>query len=99
MTGDMSVEACSVRLIAARIASEVGSQKDFADHAGVGQTTLNNMENGRQYPNRQVMKTLYRGHRIDFNFMMNGDFSQLPSDVQDRLFESLATLSNGADQK
>lgn len=97
--GDMGVEACAIRLIAARNATEAASQKAFATACGVSQTSYNNMEKGLQFPNRDVMRYLYRGHRIDFNFMMNGDFSQLPSDVLEKLFEQLPIASSAWDQK
>lgn len=80
------------------MATEFKSQREFAAAAGVGATTLNNMEMGKQFPNRDVMRFLYRGHRIDFNFMLNGDFSQLPSDVQVKLFEKLQLSNSEWDQ-
>lgn len=97
-TGDMGIAACAIRLRAARITANLGSQKEFAAECGVGATTLNNMEMGKQYPNRTVMKFLYRGHRIDFNFLMNGDFSQLPADVQELLFPNLVDANSAWDQ-
>jgi DNA-binding XRE family transcriptional regulator len=97
--GDMGVEACAIRLIAARHASGAVNQKAFAEACGVSYTSYNNMEKGRQFPNREVMRYLFRGHRIDFNFMMNGDFSQLPHDVLDLVFAQLPAASIAWDQK
>ena len=94
-TGDMSESACAIRLRAARyVAMPDGQGKDFAEETGITKSALSTMEKGNQYPNRKVMKYLYRGHRIDFNFMMNGDFSQLPLDVQTALFEQLIRANN-----
>jgi DNA-binding XRE family transcriptional regulator len=97
--GDMGVEACAIRLIAARHATGAANQKAFAEACGVGITSYNNMEKGRQFPNREVMRYLFRGHRIDFNFMMNGDFSQLPTDVFERIFAELPAAHNAWDRK
>jgi len=44
------------------------------------------------------MRYFYRAHRIDFNFLLHGDFAQLPADVQARLFAALEALSNAPDQ-
>ncbi len=96
--GDMGVKACAIRLRAARYASDFERQLDFANASGVSKTSLNNMEKGLQFPNRDVMKFLYRGHRIDFNFLMNGDYVQLPGDVQDQLFASLRRANSEWDQ-
>ncbi len=46
-----------------------------------------------------VVRFLYRQHRIDYNFILNGDFAQLPGDVQDRLFPFLVDATNAWDQK
>ena len=95
MTGDMSQMACAIRLRAARYVAMPDAQgKDFAEAVGISKSGLTTMEKGNQYPNRNVMKYLYRGHRIDFNFMMNGDFAQLPQDVQDALFAQLERANN-----
>lgn len=98
MTGDMGAEACSVRLMAARMAIDL-PQRGAASAAGVKQTTYNNMERGLAFPSRQVMKFYYRQHRIDFNFLMHGDFAQLPADVQLRLFPALASARSEWDRK
>jgi transcriptional regulator with XRE-family HTH domain len=92
MRGDMGTEATRKRLIAARMVSGMRLQKEFAAACGVSQTTYNNMEKGLSFPSRDVMKYLYRAHRVDFNFIINGDFSQLPADVQDELFLKLSEL-------
>ncbi|MEP3297592.1 MAG: XRE family transcriptional regulator [Pseudoruegeria sp.] len=99
MHGDMGLKASAIRLLAARLFTEIPTQNGFAKACDVGATTYNNMEKALNYPNRKVMKYLYRGHRIDFNFLMNGDFSQLPEDVQNRLFEKLRIAHDEWDQK
>lgn len=97
--GDMGIEACAIRLMAARRTSGLESQKAFAAACGVSQSSYNNMEKGLQFPNRAVMRYLFRGHRIDFNFMMNGDFSQLSADVSEKIFEQLPAANSEWDQK
>jgi hypothetical protein len=99
MTGDMGVEASAIRLLAARLTTGIGTQKAFAKECDVSVTAYNNMEKAHQFPNRPVMKYLYRGHRIDFNFLMNGNFSQLPQDVQDQIFEKLEFARSEWDRK
>jgi DNA-binding XRE family transcriptional regulator len=96
--GDMGVKASAIRTKAARIASGFGKQQNFALACGISKTSYNNIEKGIQFPNRDVMKFLYRAHRIDFNFIMNGDFAQLPSDVQESLFSALELANNEWDQ-
>jgi hypothetical protein len=44
------------------------------------------------------MRYFFRSHRIDFNFLIHGEFAQLPADVQDRLFSALEALSSGQGQ-
>ncbi len=95
--GDMSKEACSLRLLVARDTTG-SSQMEISQQAGIANNALNNMEKGRQFPNREIMKFFYRAHRIDFNFLMHGDFAQLPQDVQEALFERLAARSNEMDR-
>lgn len=89
--GDTSAEAISVRLRAARTSTGL-SQKAFAEAAEVGQTTYNSQEI-KGSPSIAVMRYLYRGHRIDFNFVLHGDFSHLPPDVQTALFAALSDAS------
>ncbi|WP_273691687.1 hypothetical protein [Ketogulonicigenium vulgare] len=64
------------------------SQKDFAAMAGVNVTTYNTQEI-KGTPSMAVMVYLYENHRIDFNFILNGDYITLPGDVQDALFAVL----------
>ncbi len=35
------------------------------------------------------MRYYYRMHRLDFNFLMNGDWAQLPASMQEPLFVAL----------
>ena len=86
--GDISDAAVSLRLTVARTLANP-SQKAFADQLGINQKTYNSMEK-RGAPSREVMRELYRAHRIDFNFIIYGDFVQLPGDVQERIFRALA---------
>lgn len=97
MLGNMGLAAASIRLHAARLFTGM-TQKEFADATKTGKTTYNNMENGRSYPNRKVMAYLYRYHRIDFNFLMHGDFAQLPGDLTPQLFEKLASARHEWEQ-
>jgi DNA-binding XRE family transcriptional regulator len=98
LQSDMSLRACAIRLHAARLVTDM-QQQAFAEAAGVKKTTYNNMETGRSYPSREVMRYLFRGHRIDFNFILHGDFAQLPLDVQTELFANLPAASYEWDRR
>lgn len=96
--GDMGIVACAIRLTAARMTTGL-AQKDLASEAEVGKTALNNAERALTYPSREVMVYLFRAHRIDFNFILHGDFAQLPGDVQAKLFPALEAATNEWDRK
>ncbi|WP_421998162.1 XRE family transcriptional regulator [Roseovarius confluentis] len=97
-TGDTSKEAAAVRLKAARRSLKLG-QLQLAKASGLTKAAISNAEAAASsYPSRKVLIYLYREHRIDLNFMICGEFSQLPGDVQDRLFDQLSQLENGLDQ-
>lgn len=92
---DMSREAMALRLLAARKAIGLG-QEQLAKEMGEGMTKqkLRNAEKADNDPPKALMRYFYRAHRIDFNFLLHGDFAQLPADVQARLFAELEALSS-----
>jgi transcriptional regulator with XRE-family HTH domain len=98
LIGDMSNIACSIRLIAAREATGL-SQAEVSAATGIGTNAINNMERARQYPNRTMMQFLFRRHRIDFTFIIHGDYAQLPGDVQNRIFAALPAAHSAMGQK
>lgn len=77
-----------MRLRAARMVTG-HQQKKLAELIGIKQTTFNTQEK-KGAPSLDVMRYLYKAHRIDFNFILYGDFSQLPGDVQLALFDVLS---------
>lgn len=86
--GDISPEAVRTRLLAAR--NSIGmKQQDVAGAVGLKKTTFNSQEM-RGAPSAATMRYYHRQHRIDFNFILHGDFAQLPLDVQERLFAQLS---------
>ena len=85
--GDSSPEAIRHRLIAARKSTGL-TQNDFAKEAGIIKTTYNTQEM-RGAPSIKAMRHLYVQYRIDFNYLLFGDFAQLPADVQDTLESNL----------
>lgn len=95
-TRDASDEAIALRLTAARKAVGL-AQKDMAQKLGVSATTYNSQE-VRGRPSREAMLLLYREYRVDFNFILHGDFAQLPGDVQTALFAALDALSPSSSQ-
>lgn len=85
---DDSPDACAIRLRVARLYTGL-SQKDAAAEAGAGHTAWNNAEKARNYPQLSMMRWLYRAHRIDFNFILAGEFTQLHPEVQQAIFDLL----------
>lgn len=79
-TGDGSHEAIALRLRCARRAAGFVKQKQLADALGVSKTTYGHQEKQGKPP-ISTIRYLYLNHRIDFNFILNGDFAQLPGDV------------------
>ena len=77
-------EAIAIRLKAARIAAGYVKQTDFAAALGIPYKTYHAQEK-KGHPAISTVRFLHRNHRIDFNFVYNGDFSQLPGDVRDAL--------------
>lgn len=78
---DDSDEAVAVRLRAAREVAGFKRQRDFAEALNLKYQTYHSQEKkGR--PSPSTVRFLYRNHRVDFNFVYNGDFLQLPGDVQ-----------------
>ncbi len=97
--GDMGREAMAFRLRAARKAVGLGLE-GLARDMGEGMTKqkLGNAERADNDPPKALMRYFHRAHRIDFNFLIHGDFAQLPADVQVRLFATLAAESNALGQ-
>lgn len=96
--GSMDVASCAIRLRAARYVAKLESQ-DFAKEVVVTKAAVSNAEAALSFPSRDMMRYLYRAHRVDFNFLLNGDFVQLPGDVQDQLFPALERATREWDQK
>ena len=76
--------AIGIRLKAARIAAGYVKQTDFAAALGIPYKTYHAQEK-KGHPAISTVRFLHRNHRIDFNFVYNGDFAQLPGDVRDAL--------------
>lgn len=81
---DDSDEAVSMRLRAARIVAGYPRQKDFAEALDLNYKTYHAQES-KGHPTPSTVRFLHRNHRIDFNFVYNGDFLQLNGDVQGAL--------------
>lgn len=90
-------DSAAIRLRAARHVTGL-SQEGLGKAGSVKKAAISNAEKGLAYPNRSVLLFLHREFRIDLNFMINGDFAQLPGDVQELLFDALSNLESEADQ-
>lgn len=93
MTRDDSTKASAIRMLAARKLTGL-SQDDLGKQGKVKKAAISNIEKGKSYPSRALMVYLFREHRIDFNFIIYGHFSQLPADVTERLFPLLEEAHN-----
>lgn len=87
---DDTDEAVAMRLRAAREVAGYKGQKDFAKALDLNYQTYHSQEK-RGRPTPSTVRYLYRNHRIDFNFIYNGDFLQLPGDVQQALEAALSS--------
>lgn len=90
---DTSKEAAGIRLRAARRAAGL-SQEELGSALEKSKQAINNSENGLSYPSRDALIYLYEEHRIDLNFTVYGAFSQLPGDLQERLFAELFEIES-----
>lgn len=88
LTGDPSERASGIRVRAGRKMTGLG-QLEFGKQVGVGKQAISNIERGDSFPSRELMFYLFEENRLDFNFLVYGDYNQLPSDVQDVLFDKL----------
>ena len=86
-------ESAGLRLKAARRAAGL-SLEELGQIAGLKKATISNAENGHAYPGRGLMIVLFREYQIDFNFLIHGEFHQLPGHVQDKLFRALSSLNS-----
>ncbi len=90
---DDSDEAVRMRLRAARKVAGFERQRDFAEAMNLNYQTYHSQEKkGR--PSPSTVRFLYRNHRIDFNFIYNGDFLQLHGDVQRALESALSSTDS-----
>lgn len=87
---DTSQEAISWRLRAALKAERV-KQIDIAADLGSKATTINS-QIAAGSPSVSLIAYLYKNFRIDFNFILFGDYAQLPRDVEERLLATLVAL-------
>ena len=88
-TGFYDNESAGLRVRAARMSIGL-SQEKLANEISRDGTTIVAIEKGRQQPSWELMMWLFNNHRIDMNFIVGGSFSQLPEDVQERIFSSLS---------
>lgn len=98
-TGEMDKAACGTRLTAGRIAAGYDRAKDFAEAIGARVTTYNSQEKGVSNPSLAAMAELYVSHRIDFNFILYGEFSHLDPFVREALEDALRDVERSPDRR
>lgn len=86
---DYTDQAISARLKAARIAAGYPKQTDFAAALEIPYKTYHAQEK-KGHPAVATVRFLHKNHRIDFNYVYNGEFAQLPVDVRDALEAALS---------
>ena len=86
---DFTDQAISARLKAARLVAGYAKQTDFAAALGIPYKTYHAQEK-KGHPAVSTVRFLHKNHRIDFNFVYNGEFAQLPVDVRDALEAALS---------
>lgn len=86
--GNASDEAVRRRLRAALSISD-RPQKEIAAELGISPTTLNSQIMSG-HPKKDLMVFIYRNLKIDFNFLLFGDFLQLSEATQIALIEALS---------
>lgn len=88
-TGRMDATASAARVRASRQVAGM-NQGQLARILGITKSTVSGVENGASFPSREMMAFFMKEHRIDFNFLISGQFAQLPGDVQESLFPALS---------
>jgi len=68
---------------------------DMAKEMGCTKQTLNGWLKGEGYPNDYMVYRLCRIHRVNFDYLFLGDWSQLPAKVAARLEPGFAALEAG----
>lgn len=94
---DYSPEAISWRLQAAIKAAKI-AQKTIATELDKPLSTINSQIKSGS-PSNELMVYLYKSQRIDFNFVIFGDFAQLPSDVEAKLLDALSALERSENSR
>jgi transcriptional regulator with XRE-family HTH domain len=89
--GNTSAEAIHQRLVATRLAIGI-AQKDLAASAGIKYTTFRSQEQSGS-PSVAMMTYYLSMYSVDFNFILGGDSSRLPSEMRDLILEKLSELS------
>ena len=92
-TGDVSKDAVSLRLRAARESLlPRRSQKSMAEEFGVAISTYASWENADVFPSVEVIRHFRREYEFTFDFIIYGDWLRLPGDVQERVFDAMLAL-------
>lgn len=88
LSGDVSPEAIHRRLVAVRKMTELTS-KQLASSAGLKYTTFISQEKAGA-PSVKLMTYYLRAFMVDYNFILAGDASRLPSDVHEAILAGLS---------
>ena len=91
LLGRSDIAASAIRMRAARLAAGL-SQQALADAMGQRISSISNIERAKNFPGWPTMVFLYKEHRVDVNFLVTGNYAQLPADVQASLLSQLVQI-------
>lgn len=90
-TGRSDEVAVAIRMKAARLVANL-SQKELANAVDRQISNVSNVERAKNLPGWGIMLYFHHAHRIDVNFLMTGNYAQLPGDVQSEIFPHLVDI-------
>lgn len=88
--GNTSADAIHRRLVAIRQMTGL-AQKELAASSGIKYTTYRSQEQSGS-PSVKLMSFFLSSLHVDFNFVLGGDPSRLPSDTRDAILAQLSEL-------
>jgi transcriptional regulator with XRE-family HTH domain len=86
--GDTSPEAIHRRLVAIRKITGL-TGKNIAEAAGIKYTTYHAQEKAGS-PSVRLMTYYLKAFQVDYNFILGGDLSRLPADIQQAIVAELS---------
>lgn len=96
LKGRTDIAAAAIRVTAARRYAGL-TQPELSGALNRGVSAISNTERARSFPPWDLMVYFLKEHRIDINFIVAGEYAQLPADVQEHLFDELKSVHDKTD--